>query len=100
MAHLDLTRAGHSDEIYKDVLVYTWFLRSCGFHPLPFPHDFSSTPSPYLITMRSTAALFAVSTLFSSALGATYNVKDSFVGESFLSGFTHQAIADPTHGRV
>ena len=50
--------------------------------------------------MRSTAALFAISTLFSSALGATYNAKDSFVGEGFLSGFTHEAIADPTHGRV
>ena len=51
--------------------------------------------------MRSTAALFAISTLFfPSALAATYNVKDSFVGESFLSGFTHEAIADPTNGRV
>ncbi|KAI0735577.1 2 beta-glucan [Earliella scabrosa] len=50
--------------------------------------------------MRSTAALFAVSALVSSALGATYNLKDKFVGEDFLTGFTHQAIADPTHGRV
>ena len=50
--------------------------------------------------MRSTAALFAVSALVSSALGATYNIKDKFVGEDFLTGFTHQAIADPTHGRV
>ncbi|OJT14334.1 hypothetical protein TRAPUB_9125 [Trametes pubescens] len=50
--------------------------------------------------MRSTAALFAVSTLVSSALAATYPLKDSFVGQGFLSGFSHQAIPDPTHGRV
>lgn len=36
----------------------------------------------------------------SSAGGASYNVKDTFIGSSFLSGFTHEAIADPTHGRV
>ena len=53
-----------------------------------------------IIAMRSTAALFTVSALVSSALGATYNLKDKFVGEDFLTGFTHQAIADPTHGRV
>ncbi|TBU64642.1 2 beta-glucanase [Dichomitus squalens] len=50
--------------------------------------------------MRSTAALLAVSSLVTSALGATYPLKDSFVGEGFLSGFVHEAIADPTHGRV
>ena len=54
----------------------------------------------FIFAMRSTAALFAVSALVSSALGATYNLKDTFVGEGFLSGFTHQAIPDPTHGRV
>ncbi|QRW19509.1 glycoside hydrolase family 16 protein [Rhizoctonia solani] len=31
---------------------------------------------------------------------ATYSVTDTFIGSSFLSGFTHEAIADPTHGRV
>ncbi|TFK92165.1 glycoside hydrolase family 16 protein [Polyporus arcularius HHB13444] len=50
--------------------------------------------------MRSTAALFTLSAVVSSALGATYPVKDSFVGQDFLTGFVHQAIADPTHGRV
>ncbi|KAI0638992.1 2 beta-glucan [Trametes polyzona] len=51
--------------------------------------------------MRSTAALFLTSAaLVSSALGATYKMKDSFVGQGFLSGFSHQAIPDPTHGRV
>lgn len=50
--------------------------------------------------MRSTAVLFAVSALVSSALGATYPKKDTFVGKGFLTGFSHEAIADPTHGRV
>ena len=68
--------------------------------PADFTPSHSLTISLHLLIMRSTAALFAVSTLFSSALGATYNIKDSFVCESFLTGFTHQAIADPTHGRV
>lgn len=30
----------------------------------------------------------------------SYTVADSFVGSSFLTGFTAQAIADPTDGRV
>ncbi|KAG8691173.1 hypothetical protein FRC11_006148 [Ceratobasidium sp. 423] len=36
----------------------------------------------------------------SVARAATYSVSDTFIGSSFLSGFTHEAIADPTHGRV
>ncbi|CAE6444172.1 unnamed protein product, partial [Rhizoctonia solani] len=36
----------------------------------------------------------------SVARAATYSVSDTFIGSSFLSGFNHQAIADPTHGRV
>ncbi|KIJ34599.1 glycoside hydrolase family 16 protein, partial [Sphaerobolus stellatus SS14] len=31
---------------------------------------------------------------------ATYKVTDSVSGTGFLSSFSHQAIADPTHGRV
>ncbi|KAL5488346.1 hypothetical protein ACEPAI_6454 [Sanghuangporus weigelae] len=31
---------------------------------------------------------------------ATYSLSDNFVGDGFLSGFEHQAIADPTNGRV
>ncbi|KAF9460039.1 laminarinase [Collybia nuda] len=38
--------------------------------------------------------------LATHALGATYSQTDSFVGSSFLSGFSFQAISDPTHGRV
>ncbi|EUC65412.1 family 16 endo-1,3(4)-beta-glucanase from glycoside hydrolase, putative [Rhizoctonia solani AG-3 Rhs1AP] len=36
----------------------------------------------------------------SVARAATYSVSDTFIGSSFLNGFTHEAIADPTHGRV
>ncbi|KAI0759554.1 laminarinase [Trametes elegans] len=43
----------------------------------------------------STLALFV-----SSGLGATYSQSDSYQGSSFLQGFSHQAISDPTHGRV
>lgn len=32
--------------------------------------------------------------------GATYSLTDSFVGPSFLSDWVHQAIKDPTNGRV
>jgi hypothetical protein len=45
----------------------------------------------------SFAAAAAAATLVRAA---TYTVSDTFIGSSFLSGFDHQAIADPTHGRV
>lgn len=32
--------------------------------------------------------------------GAVYSVTDTFIGPSFLTGFNHEAIADPTNGRV
>ena len=59
-----------------------------------------TSSSCLFLVMRSTAVLFAVSALVSSALGATYPKKDAFVGKDFLTGFSHEAIADPTHGRV
>ncbi|KAL5510983.1 hypothetical protein ACEPAG_3702 [Sanghuangporus baumii] len=34
------------------------------------------------------------------AYGATYSLSDNIVGRTFLSEFSHQAISDPTHGRV
>ena len=34
------------------------------------------------------------------ALGATYSQTDSHTGTGFLKSFSHQAISDPTHGRV
>ena len=35
-----------------------------------------------------------------SALAATYSLTDTYIGKDFLTGFTHEAISDPTHGRV
>ncbi|EJD00853.1 laminarinase [Fomitiporia mediterranea MF3/22] len=47
--------------------------------------------------LLSATLLSAFPSLVSSA---SYTLSDNFVGEGFLSGFTHQAIADPTNGRV
>ncbi|KDQ51418.1 glycoside hydrolase family 16 protein [Jaapia argillacea MUCL 33604] len=41
-----------------------------------------------------------LASLLPSALAATYSLSDNYVGESFLTGFTHEAIVDPTNGRV
>jgi hypothetical protein len=49
-----------------------------------------------LPTLSFLATLFAAQ----GALAGTYNILDTFIGPSFLTGFDHQAIADPTHGRV
>ncbi|TBU22209.1 endo-1,3(4)-beta-glucanase-like protein [Dichomitus squalens] len=50
--------------------------------------------------MFATCAYLALLTcLVAPALGTTYSQTDSFQGSDFLSGFIHQAIADPTHGR-
>lgn len=49
--------------------------------------------------MRTSLALFA-SCLLPGAIAATYSLSDNYVGTSFLSAFTHEAIADPTDGRV
>lgn len=45
-------------------------------------------------------ALLAAAAALPGALGATYHLTDNHVGADFLSSFSHQAIADPTHGRV
>ncbi|KAF8319716.1 hypothetical protein DL93DRAFT_110943 [Clavulina sp. PMI_390] len=51
--------------------------------------------------MSRFATVLAASLLSASVVqAATYSVKDTFVGPSFLTGFTAQAIADPTNGRV
>ncbi|KDQ51417.1 glycoside hydrolase family 16 protein [Jaapia argillacea MUCL 33604] len=47
--------------------------------------------------MRAFAIL---ASLVPAALAATYSLTDDYVGPNFLTGFTHQAIADPTNGRV
>lgn len=38
--------------------------------------------------------------LIATVRAATYSLSDNIVGTDFLSAFTHEAIADPTHGRV
>lgn len=86
--------------IYKTEVRRGLFLRSCGFHPITLSFLLRSLSLSRLFVMRSTAALFTLSALVSSALGATYPLKDKFVGQDFLTGFSHEAIADPTHGRV
>ena len=50
--------------------------------------------------MFAVRPLLVLASLAVSVLGATYSISDSHVGKDFLSAFTHQAISDPTHGRV
>jgi hypothetical protein len=38
--------------------------------------------------------------LASTAMAEVWTLKDTFVGPSFLTEFTHETIDDPTHGRV
>ncbi|KAG8730200.1 hypothetical protein FRC12_020421, partial [Ceratobasidium sp. 428] len=45
-------------------------------------------------------SLAAVVATASLAQAASYKVTDTFIGSSFLSNFVHEAMADPTHGRV
>ncbi|TCD62347.1 hypothetical protein EIP91_007045 [Steccherinum ochraceum] len=42
----------------------------------------------------------AAASVAPTALAATYSLSDNHVGSDFLSSFVHEAIADPTHGRV
>lgn len=45
-------------------------------------------------------ASLVAAALIPSSYAATYHLEDNWVGSAFLSTFTHEAIADPTHGRV
>lgn len=68
------------------------------------PFTLTSFPSPSVLVrtpadMRASLSFFALA-LAPGALAATYQLSDNFVGSDFLSSFTHEAIADPTHGRV
>ena len=57
-------------------------------------------PSRFETMFSAPPFLVLLSCLLTPALGATYSQTDSYQGSDFLSGFVHQAIADPTHGRV
>ena len=84
----------------------------CATPPSPWAHINSSvSPIPFLRARRelypftttmlpTCATAFVFAALVVPALGASYTLSDTYMGSGFLSGFTHQAIADPTHGRV
>ena len=60
-----------------------------------------SHPSENTGNMRfAPLVTFIACSLLQTAFAGTYSLSDTFVGSSFLTGFDHQAIADPTHGRV
>ena len=68
----------------------------------------ASSPTSYALSLcplnRLDMLILPIAPLLSylvlSVRGATYGQVDSFSGKDFLSGFVHQAIPDPTHGRV
>ncbi|EKM55093.1 glycoside hydrolase family 16 protein [Phanerochaete carnosa HHB-10118-sp] len=45
-------------------------------------------------------SLAALALCVSQALAAIYTLSDNYVGAAFLAAWQHQAISDPTHGRV
>ena len=45
-------------------------------------------------------AILLVAALATSTLATNYCLTDEFIGKDFLVGFEHEAIDDPTHGRV
>lgn len=80
--------------------------RECGGRyksPVENEHRRNLTPPPgYSLTLKMfrLSVAIALLSLTAQALGATYGQTDSYVGSGFLSGFSFEAIADPTHGRV
>ncbi|EJF56379.1 2 beta-glucanase [Dichomitus squalens LYAD-421 SS1] len=50
--------------------------------------------------MYALLSLLILASLGVNAFGATYSQSDSHTGTGFLKSFTHEAISDPTHGRV
>lgn len=70
--------------------------RICGFSSVPL---LLFVFADSIVEMRSTFAVLASSVL-PVAFAATYGLVDNHVGADFLSTFTHEAISDPTHGRV
>ncbi|KAJ3528322.1 hypothetical protein NM688_g8014 [Phlebia brevispora] len=48
--------------------------------------------------MRSYFALLAA--LLPTVLADTYSISDTYIGQDFLNSWTHEAIQDPTNGRV
>jgi hypothetical protein len=50
--------------------------------------------------MKTLSLLTSLALASASTVATAYSLVDNYVGSSFLSGFVHEAIADPTHGRV
>ena len=50
--------------------------------------------------MKFTSNVLVFASLTAPALGATYSLSQSVVGDQFLTAFTFETIADPTLGRV
>ncbi|RDX40067.1 laminarinase [Lentinus brumalis] len=50
--------------------------------------------------MLASRTILFLASLASGALGASYTQSDSHTGDGFLKSFAHEAISDPTHGRV
>ena len=60
-----------------------------------------SLPRPFILL--TLPFLVSASRIFPDALlkrSNTYTLKDNFVGDGFLSGFTFETMADPADGRV
>lgn len=64
--------------------------------PILYPFLWSFWLAMKSFTLASLVAL----SLSHGIYGATYSQTDSHQGDGFLKSFSHQAIADPTHGRV
>lgn len=56
--------------------------------------------APLARAMFASRALLLLTGLAARVLGAQYAQSDSHQGDGFLKSFTHEAISDPTHGRV
>ena len=62
----------------------------------PLTNHLPLPPNPTMFALSFAAAAVAATL----AHAKSYAVTDTFIGSSFLTNFDHQAIADPTHGRV
>lgn len=60
----------------------------------------SRTSTSSLSKMHLLAPFVLLSLRVACAFAASYSLRDNFIGTGFLSGFEHEAIPDPTNGRV
>lgn len=67
------------------------------FYSQCLPDGVSTTTAPPSTTTTSTTT---TTTSIPPGQPTHYSISDTYIGRNWLSGFEHQAIADPTHGRV